>query len=94
MLLVESEWGSALILEAGPSSLCTDGVRWAAWLIDAGFDPTSLDLSDGREVEAALGEAVVLVALLHAVVTSRPLTALLRLIRSANAGVFPISNNE
>ena len=57
MLLVESEWGSALILEAGPSSLCTDGVRWAAWLIDAGFDPTSLDLSDGREVEAALGEA-------------------------------------
>ena len=75
MLLVESEWGSALILEAGPSSLCTDGVRWAAWLIDAGFDPTSLDLSDGREVEAALGEAVVLVALLHAVLTSRPLTS-------------------
>ncbi len=64
-----------MILEAGPSSLCTDGVRWAAWLIDAGFDPTSLDLSDGREVEAALGEAVVLVALLHAVLTSRPLTS-------------------
>ena len=75
MLLVESEWGSALILEAGPSSLYTDGVRWAAWLIDAGFDPTSLDLSDGREVEAALGEADVIVALERVVVTAHPLTA-------------------
>ena len=47
----------------------------AVWLIATEYGPASLDLSDGREVEAALGEAVVIVVLPRVVATARPLTA-------------------
>ena len=46
----------------------------AVWLIASVSGPASLDLSDGREVGAVLGEADVVVAPVRVVVTPRPLT--------------------
>ena len=74
MLRLPDVVGSALFLEAGPSSLHAVGVCWAALLFDARLGPASVVFAIGREVEAAKAEADVVAALARVVVMPRPLT--------------------